>query len=89
MSGGAGALFIAGIEGVPKNGISPASNYGEAVAEQAVCRCRQLRIRPQVPFNGLAWSNLAWRSGMRRNGLMGLLAAGSVLCAFQAASSVP
>ena len=32
VSGGAGALFIAGIEGVPENGISLASDYGEAVA---------------------------------------------------------
>jgi hypothetical protein len=67
---------------VPENGISPASNYGEAVAWQAISRCRQLRIRPPVPFEALAWSNLAGSSRMRRNGLTGSPVAGSALCAF-------
>jgi hypothetical protein len=67
---GLGSIYSRNRE-VPENGISPASNYGEAVAWQAISRRRQLRIRPPVPFEALSWSNLAGSSRMRRNGLTG------------------
>ena len=52
VEGELGASIYSRPEAVAENGITPASDYGEAEVGQKVKVTRQLRFGPLAPFNG-------------------------------------